>query len=152
MRAKLWLITNLASQESDLTYHNEEAGTVIANGHFNTDYKHIGLFEHIFKCNINFAIKISTKQDKYRYELTNFTYEITAWNLTDSNGNIKPVNHVRTPLERGPCYIDFFIECWSKANRKALERFLGDIHQAVKSKIASLSDAMEVDVLEDDEW
>ena len=97
------------------------------------------------------CVKISAKDFKYRYEITNFQYQIVSWNLTDSDGNIQPINHPRTPLEDGLALSSALISTSSKSNREAGTRWLYDIDSKIKEKIASLSNTMKIGVL-DDNW
>jgi hypothetical protein len=152
MQEQNYGIATLIAEQSDLPYQDEESGTLIGNGNFNVNYERVGAIRvDRLTTNISFTMKISTKDGKYRYEISNFYYLIIAWNLTDGDGNILPINNTKTPLESGLAVKSALISTTSPSNLNAANRWYYEIDNTIKEKIASLAKAMQPKV-GDDNW
>lgn len=130
-RAKQWFVNTYTSANAVLQMEDKDAGQIIGKGYFTS------LWKLTFYANqavdVYHTINIQMKDDKYRYEITDFRVKYD----TEASQYIS-ARHVDMPLED-----------W-KMKGKNTDAFFVDVDSQVKEIISSINKAMNTKI--DSEW
>ena len=131
-RAKHWFIDSFNSGKDVIQFEDKENGEVISKGCFKTIW--MTNFYSSQSINVWKTIKIQIKDDRYRYEITDF--RMRNYYLPSQNASITDVG---IPLEE-----------WNKGHDSSNKRFYPKINTQLTSLIKSLEVAMKSNI--SDSW
>lgn len=133
LRAKEWFANSFKSANDVLQMDDKEAGKLIGKGNTDIHVKSVGLTVPVM---LKFTVKVTAKDNRYRYEITNLIYRNYA-----NEYNLNPTD---VPAE------DFQFKN-GKAT-KMQQQYIDQTDATVKALIASLKTAMQGTESEKDEW
>lgn len=133
-RCRSWFANTYNSSKSVIEMEDKTSGIIIGRALFTATARALG--SELFNGYINYRISVFIKDNKYKYEITNFVHE----GGYIGNGKAK---------DYGPC--ETFIEC-KGAFRKPCDHFLYQIDNNTISLVNGLKKAMETKVSSNSDW
>ena len=131
-KAKKWFVDQYKSAKDVIQLDDKENGEIIGKGYFETQWQ--ANFMTMQKVNVWHTVKVSVKDNKYRYEISNFELKWhTAPSKYSSGGNT-----------------EVLIEDFWKNRESNAKKYFAKVDTEVKSIISSLERFMKAPI--GDDW
>jgi hypothetical protein len=138
-RAKLWFATTYNSANAVIQMDDKESGIIVGKATMKVGYYALGTYYHAGY--IDYLITIKTKDNKYRYEITNFVHDAKLAQQSEfpSGGTAESMTHTS-------------VRVMGFSYQKTFNQLLYEMNNNANSLVASIKKGMETSVTKKGDW